>query len=29
LALIDDSFFDSVRLQMKVLGLTEEDIFGG
>jgi phosphonate transport system substrate-binding protein len=29
LALMDDSFFDSVRLQMDVLGLTEDDIFGG
>lgn len=26
---IDDSVFDSVRLQIDTLGLTEEDIFGG
>lgn len=29
LALMDDAFFDSVRLQMDVLGYTEDDIFGG
>jgi len=28
LALIDDSAFDSVRLQFEILGLTETDIFG-
>jgi phosphonate transport system substrate-binding protein len=29
LSKIDDSAFDPVRLQMEILGLTEEDIFGG
>jgi phosphonate transport system substrate-binding protein len=29
LSLVDDSVFDSVRLQFEVLGLTEEDIFEG
>jgi phosphonate transport system substrate-binding protein len=29
LAEIDDDFFDSVRLQFEILGMTEEDIFGG
>ncbi|MBN1679954.1 MAG: phosphate/phosphite/phosphonate ABC transporter substrate-binding protein [Anaerolineae bacterium] len=29
LAEMDDSAFDSVRLQFEILGLTEEDIFGG
>jgi phosphonate transport system substrate-binding protein len=28
LSAIDDSFFDSVRLQFAILGLTEEDVFG-
>ncbi|MEO0562694.1 MAG: phosphate/phosphite/phosphonate ABC transporter substrate-binding protein [Chloroflexota bacterium] len=29
LSLVDDSAFDSVRLQFEILGLTEEDIFEG
>jgi phosphonate transport system substrate-binding protein len=29
MAPIDDKTFDSVRLQFEILGLTEEDIFGG
>lgn len=29
LTLIDDSTFDSVRLQFEILGLTEEDVFEG
>ena len=29
MAEIDDDFFDSVRLQFQILGMTEQDIFGG
>ncbi len=29
IAPIDDAAFDTVRLQFEILGLTEEDIFGG
>jgi hypothetical protein len=29
LAPIEDTAFDPVRLQFEILGLTEEDIFGG
>jgi len=29
LSLIEDSAFDSIRLQFEILGLTEEDIFAG